>query len=173
MSKPNFEPDQVKDVPLANETLPKREVDISDPTETSKLLLWEESCEQSLKSGATYIFSNFRLKGRGRSRYLNSPKIGGSLITTSDPYQEEVQESFSPNIFYQEDTAELVAIESFSKYNSCPKCRQKIECSDMQKILQGVFGDTMKRKISLSNWVLKISRLKQNAKTLRLTKFIV
>ena len=35
----------VKIVPLANETLRKREIDISDPTGTSKLLLWEEGCE--------------------------------------------------------------------------------------------------------------------------------
>ena len=42
-----------KVVPLANETLRKREIDISDPTGTSKLLLWEESCEQSLESGIT------------------------------------------------------------------------------------------------------------------------
>ena len=50
----------VKVVPLANVTLRKREIDISDPTGTSKLFLWEESCEQSLESGTTYIFSNFR-----------------------------------------------------------------------------------------------------------------
>ena len=43
----------VKVVLLANETLRKREIDISDPTGTSKLLLWEESCEQSLESGVT------------------------------------------------------------------------------------------------------------------------
>ena len=55
---------------LANETFRKREIDVSDPTGTSKLLLWEESCEQSLESGASYIFINFRLKFRGRSRLL-------------------------------------------------------------------------------------------------------
>ena len=93
-------------VPLANETLRKREIDISDPTGTSKLLLWEESCEQSLESGVTYIFSNFRLKVRGRCRYLNSPKMGGSSITPTGAYQKEVQESFSPNMFYQDETAE-------------------------------------------------------------------
>ena len=132
-------------MPLANETLRKREIDISDPTGTSKLLLWEESCEQSLESGVTYIFSSFRLKVRGRLRYLNSRKMGGSSPTNT--YQKEVQESFSPNMFYQEDTAELVEMKSISKYNSCLKCRQKMECSDTQKILQCVCGVTMKRKI--------------------------
>ena len=68
----------VKVRPLANETFRKREIDVSDPTGTSKLLLWEESCEQSLESGVSYIFINFRLKFRGRSRYLNSPKMSGS-----------------------------------------------------------------------------------------------
>ena len=68
----------VKVVPLANETLRKREIDIFDPTGTSKLLLWEESCEQSSESGVTNMFSNFGLKVRGRPRYLNSPKMGGS-----------------------------------------------------------------------------------------------
>ena len=80
----------VKVVPLANETLRNREIDISDATGTSKLLLWEESCEQSLESGVTYILSNFTLKFRGKSRYLNSPKMGGSSITPTDAYQEEV-----------------------------------------------------------------------------------
>ena len=176
-SKPNFEPDQgkenenvslgnlnniaaeqlvtvkakiinlsgVKVLPRANETLRKREMDISDPTGTSKLLLWEESCEQSLESGVTYIFLNFRLKARGELRYLNSHKMGGSSPTNA--YQEEVQESFSPNMFYQEDAAELVEIKSISKYNSCLKCRQKMQCSDTQKILQCICGVTMKRKI--------------------------
>ena len=100
-----------------------------------------------MESGVTYIFSNFRLKGRGRSRYLNSSKMGGSSITPTDAHQEEVQESFSPNVFYQEETAELVETESIYKYNSCPKCRQKMECSDTQKILQCVCGATMKKKI--------------------------
>ena len=36
----------VKVVLLASETLQKREIDISDPTGTSKLILWEENCEQ-------------------------------------------------------------------------------------------------------------------------------
>ena len=35
---------RVKFVPLAKETHQKQEIDISDPTGTSKLLLWEESC---------------------------------------------------------------------------------------------------------------------------------
>ena len=87
-------------MPLANETLRKQEIDISDPTGTSKLLLWEESCEQSLESGVAYIFSNFRLKVTVRSCYLNSPTMGGSSITPTDAYQEEVQESFSPDMFY-------------------------------------------------------------------------
>ena len=87
-----------------------------------------------------------RLKVSGGSRYSNSPKMGGSSITPTDAYQEEVQESFSPNLFYQEDTAELVEIESISKYNSCPK-------------------------ILSSNWVLKISCLKQNGETMRLIMF--
>ena len=160
----------VKVVPLANETLRKQEIDISDPTGTSKLLLWGENCEQSLDSGVTYIFSNFRLKVRGKSRYLNSPKMGDSSVTATDADQEEVQESFSPNMFYQEGTAELVEIESIYKYNSCPKCHQKMECSDMQ-ILQCVCGATMKRKILSSNWVLKISCLKENGETLHLTMF--
>ena len=56
-------------------------------------------------------------------------------------------------------------------YYSCPKCRQKIECSDTQKILQCVCGATMKRKILSSNWVLKISFLKENGEILRLTMF--
>ena len=162
---------RVKFVPLAKESHRKREIDISDPTGTSKLLLWEESCEQHLESGVTYIYSNFRLKVRGRSRYLNSPKMGGSSITPTDAYQEEVQESFSLNIFYQKETAELVETESIYKYNSCPKCRQKMECSDTQMILQCVCGATMNRKILSSNWVLKISCLKENDETLRLTMF--
>ena len=73
----------VKVVPLANKTLQKQEIDISDPTGTSKLLLWGENCEQSLDSGVTYIFSNFRLKVRGKSRYLNSPKMGDSSVTAT------------------------------------------------------------------------------------------
>ena len=124
-----------------------------------------------MESGVTYIFSNFRLKGRGRSRYLNSSKMGGSSITPTDAHQEEVQESFSPNMFYQEETAELVETESIYKYNSCPKCRQKMERSDTQKILQCLCGATMKRKILSSNWVLEISCLKENGETLRLTMF--
>ena len=87
----------VKVVPLANETFRKREIDISDPTGTSKLLLWEESCEQSLVSGVTYIFSSFRLKVRGELRYLNSRKMGGSSPTNA--CQEEFQESFNPICF--------------------------------------------------------------------------
>ena len=87
-------------------------------------------------------------------------------------YQEEVQEFFSPNMFYQENTVELVEIESIYKYNSCPRCQEKMECNDTQKILQCVCGATMKRKIFSSNWVLKISSFKQNAATLRLTTFI-
>ena len=75
-------------VPIANETLRKREIDISDSTGTSKLLLREENCEQSLESGVTYIFSNFELKVRGRSRYLNSNKMGGSSVIPMDSYQE-------------------------------------------------------------------------------------
>ena len=86
-------------------------------------------------------------------------------------YQEEVQESFSPNMFYQEDTAELVQIEIISRYNSCCKCRQKMECIGTQKVLQYVCGVTMKTKILSSNWVLKISCLKQNGETMRLTMF--
>ena len=112
----------VKNVPLANETLQKWQIDISDSTGTSKLLLWEESCKQPLESGVTYIFSVLRLTVRGRCRYLNSTKMGGSSITPMDGYQKEVQESFSPNMFHQDDTAELVEIESIYKYNSCPKC---------------------------------------------------
>ena len=84
---------------------------------------------------------------------LNSPKLGGSSITPTDAYQEEVQELFTPNMFYQEDTAELLEIESISKYNSCPKCRQKMEYSDTQMTLQCVCGDTMKEKILTLNWV--------------------
>ena len=110
-------------MPLANETLQTWEIDISDSTGTSKLLLWEESCKQPLESGVTYIFSVLRLTVRGRCRYLNSPKMGGSSTTPTDWYQKEVQESFSPNMFYQDDTTELVEIESIYKYNSCPKCR--------------------------------------------------
>ena len=113
----------VKNVPLANETLQKWQIDISDSTGTSKLLLWEESCKQPLESGVTYIFSVLRLTVRARCRYLNSTKMGGSSITPMDGYQKEVQESFSPNMFYQDDTTELVEIESIYKYNSCPKCR--------------------------------------------------
>ena len=143
----------VKVVPLANETLRKREIDISDHTGTSELLLWEESCKQFLKCDITYIVSNFRLNVRRRSRYLKSPKIGGSSITPTDAYQEELQESFTPNMFYQGDTAELLEIESISKYNSCPKCLRKMECSDTQMILQRVFGNTMKEKILTLNWV--------------------
>ena len=59
----------VKVVPLANKTLRKWEIDFSDPTETSKLFLWEESCKQSLESDITYILSNFKLNVRCRSRY--------------------------------------------------------------------------------------------------------
>ena len=97
--------------------------------------------------------------------------MGGSSITDTDAYQEDVQESFSPNLFYQEETAELVEIESISKYNSCPKCWQKMECMGTQKVLQCVCGATVKSKILPSNWVLKISCLKQNGETLRLTMF--
>ena len=97
--------------------------------------------------------------------------MGGSSITPTYAYQEEVQKSCSPNMFYQEDTAEFVETESISKYNSCPKCRQKMECSDTQKILRYVCAATMKRKILSSNWVLKISCLRQNGETLRLTMF--
>ena len=85
----------VKVRPLANETFRKREIDVSDSTGTSKLLLLEESCEQSLESGVSYIFINFTLKFRGRSRYLNSPKMGGSSITPMVTYQEEVQDFFT------------------------------------------------------------------------------
>ena len=99
-------------MPLANETYQKRQTDISDSTGTSKLLLWEESCKQPLESGVTYIFSVLRLTVRGRCRYLNSTKMGGSSITPMDGYQQEVQESLSPNMFHQDDTAELVEIES-------------------------------------------------------------
>ena len=71
-------------MPLANETYQKRQTDISDSTGTSKLLLWEESCKQPLESGVTYIFSVLRLTVRGRCRYLNSPKMGGSSTTPTD-----------------------------------------------------------------------------------------
>ena len=97
--------------------------------------------------------------------------MGGSSITPTDAHQEEVQESFSPNVSYQEESAELVETESIYKYNSCPKCRQKMERSDTQKILQCLCGATMKRKILSSNWVLEISCLKENGETLRLTMF--
>ena len=86
-------------MPLANETYQKRQIDSSDSTGTSKLLLWEESCKQPLESGVTYIFSVLRLTVRGRCRYLNSPKMGTSPITQTDGYQKEVQESFSPICF--------------------------------------------------------------------------
>ena len=46
-----------------------------------------------------------------------------------------------------------------------------MECSDTQKILHCVCDATMKRKILSSNWVLKISSLKENRETLRLTMF--
>ena len=160
----------VKVVSLANETLRNR-IDIPHPTGTSELLWWEESCNQFLETDVTYIFSNFRLKGRCRSRYLNSPKMGGSSIKNTDAYQEEVQESLIPNMFYQEDTIEFVKIQSISKYNSCRKCRQKMECSDMQRILLYLCRATMNRKIFPSNRVLKISCMEENGETLCLTIF--
>ena len=49
------------------------------------------------------LFSNFKLKVSRSSPYLTSPKIGGSSITPTDAYQEEVQQSITPNMFYQED----------------------------------------------------------------------
>ena len=79
--------------------------------------------------------------------------MGGSLITPTDAYQEEVQELFTSDMFYQEDTAELLEIENVSKYNSRPKCRQKMEYSDTQMTLQCVCGDTMKEKILTLNRV--------------------
>ena len=97
--------------------------------------------------------------------------MSGSSIAPTEAYQEVLQEFSRPNMFYQEDTAELVEIDSIYKYNSCLKCRQKMECSDTQKILHCVCDATMKRKILSSNWVLKISSLKENRETLRLTMF--
>ena len=75
---------------------------------------------------------------------------------------------YGPNKFYQEDPDELVATENISKYDSCPTCQQKKEYSDKKKILPCVCGSTMKRKILSSNWVLKISCLKQNGEALHL-----
>ena len=97
--------------------------------------------------------------------------MGDSSVTPMDAYQGKVQESLTVNKFYQEDMTELVEIESISKYNSCPKCQQKIKYSDTQKILQYVCGATIKRKILSSNSILKIFCLKLNSETLCLTMF--
>ena len=72
-----------KVIPVANETFRKQEIDISDPTGALKMILLEERSEKSLANNVTCIFSKFKLKVRGRSRYLNSFKV---------------QEVFSPKI---------------------------------------------------------------------------
>ena len=74
-------------------------------------------------------------------------------------------------MFYQEDASDLMEIESISKYNSCPKCQQKMECSDKQKIFRCVYSAIMKRRILSPNWVLKTSCLQQNGEILCFTIF--
>ena len=46
-----------------------------------------------------YIFSHFTIKVRGRSRYLNSLKMGGSSITPTDAYKRKYRNPLSQICF--------------------------------------------------------------------------
>ena len=100
-----------------------REGQITDPTGTVKLALWESFTDQVV-DGDTYKFVNLRLKSDNSKLSLSTTQAGCTIVKCQ-PFPDLKAPKELPSTTKSEQL-EVLGVASVASYHMCPNCNKKI-----------------------------------------------
>lgn len=130
---------EAKTLQTSRGTLKMIEGQIVDPQGYSKIVFWENFCDQ-VEAGTTYIFENIRVKKDAVTKqvYVNTAK-SGTTITATEPHANIL--ALAPTFTVSDDSmttsveGSVAGVISTSMYIACNKCNKKIQNDNSSEII--------------------------------------
>ena len=130
---------EAKTLQTSRGTLKMIEDQIVDPQGYSKIVFWENFCDQ-VEAGTTYIFENIRVKKDAVTKqvYVNTAK-SGTTITATEPHANIL--ALAPTFTVSDDSmttsveGSVAGVISTSMYIACNKCNKKIQNDNSSEII--------------------------------------
>ena len=117
----------VKKVSFGESSIDKRDLNVVDPTGSTRVVLWEDYCEKEVVKYNKHIFKCLRYRSNKFGKYINKPRGGTCSIEDCNSFKEILAEVDIDELSEIDRQLTLLTIEKTNKTYICLKCLAKIE----------------------------------------------